>query len=189
MYLVLLPTGIVWRYIFTLTIPDVVHTSHELHAGVGGWWVVGGVGDMGFNDHAACARAVWPVPSRPDPPADLDRRPPSALPPADLINLTNKTERQIHSSLGPLMHSTFKMMEDLARFGALMVVLTLGFALAFYAMFGSTSAALPHGSNIAEYDTYYSSLLTLFASMLGNFDFEVGFEWGWGVGGVRPSQI
>lgn len=72
------------------------------------------------------------------------------------------------------MHSTFKMMGDLARFGALMLVLILGFALAFYAMFGSTSAALPGGRNIAEYDTYYSSLLTLFASMLGNFDFEVG---------------
>lgn len=81
---------------------------------------------------------------------------------------------QIHSSLGPLLHSTFNMMKELSRFGALMLVITFGFALAFYAMFGSKSASQPDGGDIAEYDTYYSSLLTLFASMLGNFDFEVG---------------
>ncbi|CAM9561668.1 unnamed protein product, partial [Scytosiphon promiscuus] len=80
--------------------------------------------------------------------------------------------QQIHSSLGPLMHSTFHVMGDLARFGALMLIITLGFALAFYAMFGSAAAHLPEGGGIAEYDTYYSSILTLFASMLGNFDFE-----------------
>ncbi|CAM9180402.1 unnamed protein product [Ectocarpus fasciculatus] len=79
----------------------------------------------------------------------------------------------VHSSLGPLMHSAFNVIGDLARFGALMLVITLGFALAFYAMFGSTSASLPDGGDIAEYDTYYSSILTLFSSMLGNFSFEV----------------
>ena len=82
---------------------------------------------------------------------------------------------QIHSSLGPLLHSTFNMMKELSRFGALMLVITFGFALAFYAMFGSSSASQPDGGDIPEYDTYYSSLLTLFASMLGNFDFEVGW--------------
>lgn len=66
------------------------------------------------------------------------------------------------------------MMKELSRFGALMLVITFGFALAFHAMFGSTSASQPDGGDIAEYDTYYSSLLTLFASMLGNFDFAVG---------------
>lgn len=89
------------------------------------------------------------------------------------------------------MHSTFKMMGDLTRFGAIMLVLTLGFALGFYAMFGSTSAALPGGSNIPEFDTYYSSLLTLFASMLGNFDFEVGERVGVCAagGGVNHSHM
>lgn len=71
------------------------------------------------------------------------------------------------------MHSTFEMFWDLARFGTLMLVIVLGFALAFYAMFGSTSAPLPNGGEIAAYDTYYSSLLTLFGSMLGSFDFSV----------------
>lgn len=71
------------------------------------------------------------------------------------------------------MHSTFHVMGDLARFGALMLIITLGFALAFYAMFGSAAAHLPEGGGIAEFDTYYTSILTLFASMLGNFDFEV----------------
>ncbi|CAM9347034.1 unnamed protein product [Ectocarpus sp. 4 AP-2014] len=80
---------------------------------------------------------------------------------------------KVHSSLGPLMHSAFNVIGDLTRFGALMLVITLGFALAFYAMFGSMSASLPDGGDIAEYDTYYSSILTLFSSMLGNFSFEV----------------
>lgn len=80
---------------------------------------------------------------------------------------------QIHSSLGPLMHSTFRMFSDLARFGALMLVFILGFALAFYALFGSTSALLPDGGEIPNYNTYFSSLLTLFSSMLGTFDFSV----------------
>lgn len=80
---------------------------------------------------------------------------------------------QIHSSLGPLMHSVFRMFTDLARFGALMLVIVLGFSLAFYALFGSTSATLPDGGLIAAYDTYYTSVLTLFGSMLGNFDFSV----------------
>lgn len=71
------------------------------------------------------------------------------------------------------MHSTFQMFMDLARFGTLMLVIILGFALAFYAMFGSKSAQLPQGGVIEAYDTYYSSLLTLFGSMLGNFDFSV----------------
>lgn len=70
------------------------------------------------------------------------------------------------------------MMKELARFGALMLVITFGFALAFYAMFGSVSASQPDGGAVAEYDTYYSSLLTLFASMLGNFDFKVGLRAG-----------
>ncbi|CAM9198081.1 unnamed protein product [Ectocarpus sp. 12 AP-2014] len=80
---------------------------------------------------------------------------------------------RVHSSLGPLMHSAFNVIGDLTRFGALMLVITLGFALAFYAMFGSMSASLPDGGDITEYDTYYSSILTLFSSMLGNFSFEV----------------
>lgn len=71
------------------------------------------------------------------------------------------------------MHSTFRMFTDLARFGALMLVILFGFALAFYAMFGSRSATLPDGSGIMAFYTYASSLLTLFASMLGNFDFSV----------------
>lgn len=71
------------------------------------------------------------------------------------------------------MHSAFNVIGDLTRFGALMLVITLGFALAFYAMFGSTSASLPDGGDIAEYDTYYASILTLLSSMLGNFSFEV----------------
>lgn len=65
------------------------------------------------------------------------------------------------------------MFTDLARFGALMLVIILGFTVAFYAMFGSRSAPLPDGGDIAAYDTYYSSLLTLFGSMLGSFDFSV----------------
>lgn len=65
------------------------------------------------------------------------------------------------------------MMADLARFGALMLVVTLGFALAFYAVFGSKSASRPEGVQIDGYDTYYTSLLTLFSAMLGNFDFAV----------------
>lgn len=71
------------------------------------------------------------------------------------------------------MHSTFRMFSDLARFGTLMLVFILGFALAFYALFGSTSALLPNGGEISSYDTYFSSLLTLFGSMLGTFDFSV----------------
>lgn len=73
-----------------------------------------------------------------------------------------------------MLHSTFNMMRDLTRFGALMLVITFGFALAFYAMFGSTSASQPDGGDIPAFSTYYTSLLTLFASMLGNFDFKVG---------------
>lgn len=80
---------------------------------------------------------------------------------------------QIHSSLGPLMHSTFQIFTDLAQFGALMLFIVLGFALAFYAMFGSKSASLPEGAAIEQYDTYFSSMLTLFGSMLGSFDFTV----------------
>lgn len=65
------------------------------------------------------------------------------------------------------------MMADLARFGAIMLVITLGFALGFYALFGSTSAYSPEDSGISAYDTYYTSFLTLFGSMLGAFDFQV----------------
>ena len=71
------------------------------------------------------------------------------------------------------MHSLFQMLSDLARFGALMVVFILGFALAFYSLFGSTSVLLPDGGEISNFDTYSSSLLTLFGSMLGTFDFTV----------------
>lgn len=80
---------------------------------------------------------------------------------------------QIHTSLGPLVHATFQMMADLSRFGALILVVTLGFALAFYALFGARSATFPEGGAIDKYKTYQSALLTLFESMLGNFDFEV----------------
>lgn len=77
------------------------------------------------------------------------------------------------------MHSTFQVFTDLAQFGALMLFIVLGFALAFYAMFGSMSASLPEGAAIEQYDTFFSSMLTLFGSMLGNFDFTVRSR-GWG---------
>lgn len=65
------------------------------------------------------------------------------------------------------------MMADFARFGAIMFLITLGFALAFYAMFGTTSPSLPEDARVPGYESYQMSLLTLFASLLGNFDFQV----------------
>lgn len=84
--------------------------------------------------------------------------------------------QQIHSSLGPLVHSTFEMMTDLVRFGALMLVITMGFALCFYALFGSVSASLSEDAQLEEYSSYYTSMLTLFESMLGSFRFDVSFN-------------
>ncbi|CAM9399256.1 unnamed protein product [Discosporangium mesarthrocarpum] len=69
-----------------------------------------------------------------------------------------------HSALGPLVSAMFKMMSDLLVFGLIMVMIMLGFSLAFYGLFGDGS--------VPAYSTFQRTWLTLFSSMLGDFHFN-----------------
>ncbi|CAM9546666.1 unnamed protein product [Choristocarpus tenellus] len=70
----------------------------------------------------------------------------------------------MHSVWGPLVHATFQMMGNLLRFGMIMVIILLGFAVSFHGLFGE---------NVYSYSTFRGTCLTLFSSMLGDFDFQV----------------
>ncbi|CAN0030798.1 unnamed protein product, partial [Phaeothamnion confervicola] len=57
------------------------------------------------------------------------------------------------------------MMKELSRFILVLAIVMMGFTVAFHALFSGDGA-------ISGYQTYSETLLTLFGSMLGGFDFD-----------------
>ncbi|CAM9947328.1 unnamed protein product, partial [Discosporangium mesarthrocarpum] len=76
---------------------------------------------------------------------------------------------QIDSSMGPMVQVIFDMLRELARFSLILIVIMLGFAMAFFALFRDRSEAPPW---VDAGETYGVSVLTLFRAALGDFNLE-----------------
>lgn len=70
----------------------------------------------------------------------------------------------------PLLQIIWTMLSQLARFSLFLVVLMTSFALTFHALFYACGDDVDTGES---FGSFTASLLTTFAAMLGNFDFDV----------------
>ncbi|CAM9217354.1 unnamed protein product [Choristocarpus tenellus] len=95
---------------------------------------------------------------------------------------------QINSTLGPMVPIIFAMIEELLQFAVLLLVVLVGFAITFWALFDphvsvlfvdyecpanvSTNSPAFYHPLQGYYGDFFTSVETMFQAMLGSFDFS-----------------